>query len=100
MKETKVKYILVSDIAAIDDRDLTNYGDVLSGWWAMFKRTIWPCGVPVKIPDAEDIQLRVAFCLHYRNLEELKNDPNYEYICPALGNFTARDVRFTRVRSL
>ena len=96
-KESKVKYVLVSDIAAIDDRDLTNFGDSLNGFWAKIKRDYWPFGPQVKIPDSEDIQLRLAFCLHYKNLDELKNDSDYEYICPVLGSYTARDVSFKKI---
>ena len=92
MKEARVKYILVSDIASVDERNLTNYGDTLNGWWAAIKSSLWPFGPEIKVPNAEDIQLRIAFCLHYSNLEELKNDPAYEYISPALGSYTARDV--------
>ena len=39
-----------------------------------------------------EIQLRLAFCSHYRNLEELQNDPDFEYLCPDLGKFTSSDV--------
>ena len=46
----------------------------------------------LKIPDSVEIQLRLAFCSHYRNLEELQNDPDFEYLCPDLGKFTSSDV--------
>jgi lysophospholipid hydrolase len=32
------KYILAIDVAAVDDRDLTNYGDSLSGWWVLLQK--------------------------------------------------------------
>ena len=96
MKESGVRFILALDIAAIDDRNLTNFGDTLSGFWAMFDRSIrslW--GKPrLKIPDQTEIQQRLTFCSHYRNLEELQNDPDYEYLCPDLGSYTSSDVRF------
>jgi lysophospholipid hydrolase len=91
MKSTGVKYILVLDVAAVDDRELTNFGDTLSGWWALFNN-LNPFGCKVKIPNQTDIQLRLAFCSHYRNLEELKRDPKYEYIHPELGSYTSSDV--------
>lgn len=93
MKKNGVKYILALDVAAVDDRNLTNFGDTLSGWWALYKK-LNPFTSVVKIPDQTDIQLRLAFCSHYRNLEDLKNDPTYEYICPDLGSYTSSDVGY------
>ncbi len=96
MKQLGVKYILALDIAAVDDRDLTNYGDCLSGTWAFLDK-MKPFGKPrYKIPDQAEIQLRLAFCSHYRNLEELQIDPEVEYLCPDLGFYTSSDVRFAK----
>ena len=92
MKQTGVKYILALDVASVDDRDLTNYGDYLSGFWPFFNKMNPFAGKKVKIPDLAEIQLRVAFCSHYRNLEELQRDPHYEYLCPNLGLYTSSDV--------
>ena len=33
-------------------------------------------------------QERLAFCSHYKNLEALKSNPNYEYIFPPVGHFS------------
>ena len=54
------KYILAVDVTTLDDRDLTNYGDHLSGWWLLWNR-INVFAAPVKIPTQADIQLRLAF---------------------------------------
>ena len=95
MKKSGVKYLLAMDIATMDERNLTNYGDTLSGTWTWFDK-IKPFGKQkLKIPDSIEIQLRLAFCSHYRNLEELQNDPDFEYICPDLGKFTSSDVSNT-----
>ena len=95
MKKSGVKYLLAMDIATMEERNLTNYGDTLSGTWAWFDK-IKPFGKQkLKIPDSIEIQLRLAFCSHYRNLEELQNDPDFEYICPDLGKFTSSDVSNT-----
>ena len=92
MKKSGVKYLLAMDIATMDERNLTNYGDTLSGTWTWFDK-IKPFGKQkLKIPDSIEIQLRLAFCSHYRNLEELQNDPDFEYLCPDLGKFTSSDV--------
>jgi lysophospholipid hydrolase len=91
MKKSGVKYLLAMDIATMDERNLTNYGDTLSGTWTWFDK-IKPFGKQkLKIPDSIEIQLRLAFCSHYRNLEELQNDPDFEYLCPDLGKFTSSD---------
>ena len=95
MKKSGVKYLLALDIATMDERNLTNYGDTLSGTWTWFDK-IKPFGKQkLKIPDRIEIQLRLAFCSHYRNLEELQNDPDFEYLCPDLGKFTSSDVSNT-----
>ena len=92
MKKSGVKYLLALDIASMDDRNLTNFGDSLSGTWAWFDRKKSFGKQNLKIPDQTEIQLCLAFCLHYRNLEELQNDPDFEYLCPDLGSFTSSDV--------
>ena len=92
MANNRCKYIIAIDVATLDDRNLTNYGDTLSGWWLLWKR-INPFSEPVKIPDQSEIQMRLAFCSHYKNLEELKSNPNYEYIQPPVDKYTAGSVR-------
>ena len=85
------KYILAIDVTALDDRDLTNYGDTLSGLWILWQK-INPFAEPVKIPHQSEIQMRLAFCSHYKNLEELKNNPNYEYIQPPIDKYASGAV--------
>lgn len=80
------------DVTAVDDRDLTNYGDSLSGWWLLWNKRFNPFGSKVKIPDQTEIQLRLAFCSHYKNLEDLKSNHNYEYIQPPIDKYAATDV--------
>jgi lysophospholipid hydrolase len=85
------KYILAIDVTAIDDRVLYNYGDYLSGWWVLWNK-INPFATPLKIPPQSEIQLRLAFCSHYKNLEELKSNPNYEYIHPPIAKYSSGQV--------
>ncbi len=59
----------------------------------MLWRRLNPFAAPLKIPNQSDIQLRLAFCSHYRNLEELKSNPNYEYIKPPCDKYKPGDVR-------
>lgn len=86
MLRSNCSHIIVVDVTARDDTDLTNYGDNLSGWWLLWKR--WnPFTSPIKIPTQGDLQERLAFCSHYKNLNSLKDNPNYEYIQPPVGHF-------------
>ena len=86
MLRSNCSHIIVVDVTARDDDDLTNYGDDLSGWWLLWKR--WnPFTRPVKIPTQGDLQERLAFCSHYKNLNALKSNPHYEYIQPPVGHF-------------
>ena len=87
MLRSACSHIIVVDVTAPDDVELTNYGDALSGWYMLWKK--WnPFTSAVKIPTQNDIQERLAFCSHYKNLEALKSNPNYEYIFPPVGHFS------------
>jgi lysophospholipid hydrolase len=88
MLRSACSHIIVVDVTAPDDIDLTNYGDTLSGWWMLWKRWV-PFTSPVKIPTQNEIQGRLAFCSHYKNLEALKSNPHYEYIFPPVGHFSS-----------
>ena len=87
MLRSACSHIIVVDVTAPDDVELTNYGDALSGWYMLWKK--WnPFTSAVKIPTQNDIQERLAFCSHYKNLEALKSNPHYEYIFPPVGHFS------------
>ena len=103
MLRSACSHIIVVDVTAPDDVELTNYGDALSGWYMLWKKwfivvyclrwyMLWkkwnPFTSPVKIPTQNDIQERLAFCSHYKNLEALKSNPHYEYIFPPVGHFS------------
>ena len=88
MLRSSCSHIIVVDVTARDDTDLTNYGDCLSGWGLLWKR--WnPFTSAIKIPTQGEIQERLAFCSHYKNLDALKNNPRYEYIQPPVGHFSS-----------
>jgi len=68
MRSHGAKHILAIDVGSQDDKDLTNYGDTLSGWWLLWKR--WnPFTSPVKVPNLPDIQSRLAYVSCVRQLE-------------------------------
>ena len=50
MRTHGAKTIVAIDVGAVDDCNLTNYGDTLSGWWLLFKRwSVWSTAVKVLI---------------------------------------------------
>ena len=51
MKEMGAQTVLAVDVSSKDDKDLTNYGDNLSGWWLLWKRYN-PFATPVKVCEA------------------------------------------------
>ena len=84
MLNSGCEHIIVVDVTPPDSTELTNYGNCLSGWWLLWKR-INPFTDPVQIPDQAEIQARLAFCSHYKNLSQLTENPNYEYIQPPVS---------------
>lgn len=68
MRGLGANHILAIDVGSVDDQDLTNYGDDLSGWWLLWKR--WnPFAEQVKVPNLPDIQSRLAYVSCVRQLE-------------------------------
>jgi len=92
MLQLNCSHILVVDVTAMDSTDLTNYGDSLSGWWLLWKR-FNPFTAIVNIPNQAQIQERLAYCSHYKNLEELKQNDKYEYIMPPVGHFSSANFQ-------
>lgn len=49
MKAKGARNIFAMDVGSIDETDLTNYGDHLSGWWLLWKRwNPWAASVKVQ----------------------------------------------------
>lgn len=68
MRSMGANHILAVDVGSVDDTDLTNYGDDLSGWWLLWKK--WnPFTSNVKVPNLPDIQSRLAYVSCVRQLE-------------------------------
>jgi lysophospholipid hydrolase len=86
MRTHGAKTIVAVDVGAVDDCNLTNYGDTLSGWWLLFKK--WsPWSTPVKVPDMAEIQSRLAFMSCNRQLEEVKCMADCYYIRPPIDKY-------------
>lgn len=67
MRTHGARHVLAIDVGSLDDTDLTNYGDCLSGWWLLWKRL--PFTTPVKVPNLPEIQSRLAYVSCVRQLE-------------------------------
>ncbi|XP_078313356.1 patatin-like phospholipase domain-containing protein 7 isoform X5 [Crassostrea virginica] len=86
MKAKGARNIFAMDVGSIDETDLTNYGDHLSGWWLLWKR--WnPWAAQVKVPDMAEIQTRLAYVSGVRQLEMVKNSDFCEYIRPPIDKY-------------
>jgi len=88
MLKENCSHILAVDVTAIDSDDLANYGDKLSGWYLLFSR-LNPFSTYPNIPTQAQIQERLSFCSHYKNLAEMKSNERYEYIQPPVGHFSS-----------
>ncbi|CAH1994198.1 unnamed protein product [Acanthoscelides obtectus] len=100
MRSLGANHILAVDVGSVDDQDLTNYGDDLSGWWLLWKR--WnPFASPVKVPNLPDIQSRLAYVSCVRQLEEVKNSDYCEYIRPPIDQYkTLQFGAFDEIREV
>lgn len=89
MRSHGAKHILAIDVGSQDDKDLTNYGDTLSGWWLLWKR--WnPFTSPVKVPNLPDIQSRLAYVscvrqLEVKNIAKILLAAKNKYLCLYAG---------------
>ncbi|XP_056642323.1 neuropathy target esterase sws isoform X1 [Diorhabda sublineata] len=100
MRSLGANHILAIDVGSVDDQDLTNYGDDLSGWWLLWKR--WnPFTEPVKVPNLPDIQSRLAYVSCVKQLEEVKNSDYCEYIRPPIDRYrTLQFGSFDEIREV
>ena len=50
MKAYGAQTIIAVDVGSEDNKELTNYGDDLNGWWLLWKR--WnPWATPIKVSN-------------------------------------------------
>ncbi|XP_052273112.1 patatin-like phospholipase domain-containing protein 7 isoform X2 [Dreissena polymorpha] len=86
MRSFGAQSIFAVDVGSVDNTELTNYGDTLSGWWLLWKR--WnPWAKPVRVPDMQEIQSRLAYVSCMRQLESVKNSDWCEYIRPPIDKY-------------
>lgn len=86
MRDLGCQTIIAVDVGSLDEIDLTNYGDSLSGWWLLFNR-FSPWSEKVRVPDLNEIQSRLAYVSCVRQLETVKNSTWCHYIRPPIDRF-------------
>ena len=63
MRSYGAQSIFAVDVGSIDNTELTNYGDTLSGWWLLWKR--WnPWTEPVRVCNMSLAGARSFICIH------------------------------------
>uniref|UniRef100_A0A665UTA0 lysophospholipase n=1 Tax=Echeneis naucrates TaxID=173247 RepID=A0A665UTA0_ECHNA len=80
------KVVIAIDVGSRDERNLTNYGDSLNGWWLLWKR-FNPLAERVKVLNMAEIQTRLAYVCCVRQLEEVKDSEYCEYIRPPIDHY-------------
>uniref|UniRef100_A0AAY4BI66 lysophospholipase n=1 Tax=Denticeps clupeoides TaxID=299321 RepID=A0AAY4BI66_9TELE len=84
------KVVIAIDVGSLDESDLTNYGDSLSGWWLLWKR-FNPLSERVRVLNMDEIQTRLAYVCCVRQLESVKNSEYCEYIRPPIDRYGTLD---------
>ncbi|KAL2092636.1 hypothetical protein ACEWY4_012434 [Coilia grayii] len=80
------KVVIAIDVGSRDERDLTNYGDALSGWWLLWNR-LNPFSHGVRVLNMAEIQTRLAYVCCVRQLESVKSSEYCEYIRPPIDRY-------------
>ena len=81
---TGARHTLAIDVGAQDNVDFTNYGDTLSGFGVLMSK-FW--GKTVNVPNAADIQSRLAYVSCQRQLESVKGADYCDYIRPPIDKY-------------
>ncbi|XP_062398636.1 patatin-like phospholipase domain-containing protein 7 isoform X2 [Sardina pilchardus] len=80
------KVVIAVDVGSRDERDLTNYGDALSGWWLLWNR-FNPFSQGIRVLNMAEIQTRLAYVCCVRQLESVKSSEYCEYIRPPIDRY-------------
>eukprot|EP01134_Creolimax_fragrantissima_P001612 CFRG1612T1 len=87
MREMGASSIIAIDVSSKEEKDLTNYGDSLSGWWLLWKR--WnPFATPVNVPDMAEIQSRLAYVSCVRQYESVLDKAYINLVRPPIDVYS------------
>ncbi|KAI2664770.1 Patatin-like phospholipase domain-containing protein 7 [Labeo rohita] len=90
LKMDTCSWMEATSITYLDETDLTNYGDSLSGWWLLWKR-LNPLTQKVKVLNMAEIQTRLAYVCSVRQLEMVKDSDYCEYLRPPIDRYGTLD---------
>jgi lysophospholipid hydrolase len=91
-KSMGANVVIAVDVASADDTSQVNYGDSLSGWWALMQSfNPW---LAHKIPSIADIQSRLTYVSSVKQLEEAKMMPWCVYVRMPVQRF--KTLEFNR----
>eukprot|EP00124_Ichthyophonus_hoferi_P004017 Ihof_evm3s396 gene=Ihof_evmTU3s396 len=87
MRDLGAQVIFAVDVSSKSEKDFSNYGDELSGWWLLWKR--WnPFATPIKVPDMAEIQSRLAYVSCVRQMEDVLSQEMCEYMRPPIDMYS------------
>jgi len=100
MHKRGAKHILAVDVGALDDVELHNYGDWLSGWGILWAK-LNPFAQMPRVLSQADVQMRLAYVSCVRQLEEVKNADYCDYIRPPIDKYgTLQFDAFDEIRDV
>jgi len=100
MHKRGAKHILAVDVGALDDVDLHNYGDWLSGWSILWAK-LNPFATMPRVLSQADVQVRLAYVSCVRQLEEVKSAEYCDYIRPPIDKYgTLQFDAFDEIRDV
>ena len=80
--------VIAIDVSSDETKMESNYGDTLSGWYALFMRwNPFSRSSASHIPSLADIQSRLAYVSCVKQLEDVKNMDRCIYVRPPVGHF-------------
>ncbi|KIX07221.1 uncharacterized protein Z518_01874 [Rhinocladiella mackenziei CBS 650.93] len=90
MKSLGTDLVFAVDVGSLDDDTPQQYGDTLSGFWALLNRWNPFSSVP-NPPNLNDIQARLAYVSSVDALERAKTTPGCLYMRPPIDAYATLD---------
>ena len=60
MRNLGAETVIAIDVGAVDEKNLTNYGDFLDGWSLLWNK-IWPWAQPVRVSNSRWYELHLTY---------------------------------------
>lgn len=92
MKAQGAKTIFAVDVGSVDDTTAMDYGDTLSGIWALLNRINIFSRYP-NVPSLAEIQSRLTYVSSVGTLEKAKTTPGVIYLRPPVEGYATLDFQ-------